>query len=83
MLALFETLFDIIRLRKGPDAIPYSWFVCLVLLSLWLLAGLAITLIAAGLDDEDFLIGTFTGVAGLACYATIIVSSGRTPRNRG
>jgi hypothetical protein len=36
MLALFETLFDIIRLRKGPDAIPYSWILCLLsLVLLW------------------------------------------------
>ncbi len=32
------------------------------------------------MNDQDFLYGTLTGVAGLACYAVVIVSSGRTPR---
>ena len=80
MLALFRTLFDIIRLRKGPDAIPYSWIVCFVTLTLWLLAGIAVTAAAEGMTDEDFLNGTLTGVVGLACYASVIVSHGHTPR---
>ena len=80
MLALFQTLFGIIRLRNGPDAIPYSWALCLIALTLWLFAGLAMTLMIEGMDDQDFLVGTFTGVAGLACYAAIVVSSGYTPR---
>lgn len=80
MLALLRTLFDIIRLRKGPDAIPYSWLVCLIVLSLWLFAGLVMSAVFVEMDDQDFLLGTFTGVVGLACYASIVVLSGHTPR---
>lgn len=80
MLALIETLFAIIRLKKGPDAIPYSWAVCLVALTLWLAAGIAVTILADELTDRDFLVGTFTGVVALACYASIVVLSGFTPR---
>lgn len=80
MLALFKTLFDIIRLRKGPDAIPYSWLLCLMALALWLFAGLAMTIMSEELGERDFLLGTFTGVVGLACYASIVVLSGNTPR---
>ncbi len=80
MLALFLTLFDIVRLRKGPEAIPYSWVLCLVVLTLWLLAGFAIALSIESIDDQDFLNSTFTGVVALACYAAIVVSSGHTPR---
>ena len=80
MLALFLTLFDIVRLRKGPEAIPYSWVLCLVVLTLWLLAGFAIALATESIDDQDFLNSTFTGVVALACYAAIVVSSGHTPR---
>ena len=67
MLALFLTLFDIIRLRKGPEAIPYSWALCLVVLTIWMVAGYAISLSTESMNDEDFLNSTFTGVAGLAC----------------
>lgn len=80
MLALLETLFDIIRLRKGPDAIPYSWPLTLIALLLWLLSGLVIMLMTAELDDQDYLVSTFTGVVGLACYASVVVLSGYTPR---
>ena len=80
MLALFLTLFDIIRLRKGPEAIPYSWVLCLVVLTLWLLAGFAIALSTERIDDQDFLNSTFTGVVALACYAAIVVWTGHTPR---
>ena len=80
MLALFETLFAIIRLKKGPDAIPYSWFLCLITMTMWLFAGLAMTAATEELGETDFLLGTFTGVVGLACYAGIIVLSGHTPR---
>jgi len=80
VLALFATLFDIIRLRKGPVAIPYSWLLCLIVMTLWLFAGLGLTVMTDELDDRDFLIGTFTGVVALACYASIVVMSGFTPR---
>ena len=80
MLALFLTLFDIVRLRKGPEAIPYSWVLGLVVLTLWLLAGFAIALSTESIDDRDFLNSTFTGVVALACYAAIVVSSGHRPR---
>lgn len=80
MLALLRTLFDIVRLRKGPDAIPYSWLVCLIALLLWLFAGLWTTIATPGMNDRDFLYSTFTGVIGLAAYAAIVVTSGHTPR---
>lgn len=80
MLAFFETLFDIIRLRKGPDAIPYSWIFCLIALTLWLLSGFVFMVMTEGMDDRDYLVGTFTGVVGLAAYAAIVVLTGRAVR---
>ena len=80
MLALLKTLFDILRLKKGPDAIPYSWIITLITLMLWLVAGFVIAAVTEEMSDEDFLIGAFTGVVGLGCYAAIVVLSGRTPR---
>ena len=80
MAALIKTLFDIIRLRKGPDAIPYSWILCLLTLTAWLFSGLLMMMLSERLTDQDFLVGTFTGVVALACYATIIVGANHRPR---
>ncbi len=80
MLQLASTLFDIVRLHKGPDAIPHSRFLLAVIAALWLAAGLLMTAAAPELDQRDFVIGTFIGVIGLGCYATIIVVSGRSAR---
>lgn len=80
MLALFETLFEIIRLRKGPDAIPHSPVVFVITMTLWLAAGLIMTIMTPELGQHDFLIGTFTGLCGLSCYAGIIMVTGNKPR---
>jgi len=80
MLALFETLFNIIRLRKGPDAIPYSPVVFAITLALWLAAGVVMTIMTPELGTHDFLIGTFTGLTGLGCYAGIVLLTGNRPR---
>lgn len=80
MLALFETLFDIIRLRKGPDAIPHSTVLLLIVFALWLFAGIVVTVTTPEFDLADFVVGTFAGLAGLACYVAIIVLFGRSRR---
>ncbi len=80
MLALFQTLFDIVRLRKGPDAIPYSWLLCLVVLALWIMTAVLVSATSPDSSDQDFLYGIFVGVVGLAAYASIVVLFGRTPR---
>jgi len=80
VLALFETLFDIIRLRKGPDAIPHSTILLVVIIALWLFAGLATIAMMPELDETDFLISTLTGVIGLTCYAAVITLSGKGAR---
>ena len=38
------------------------------------------TFLTAELDEKDFLIGTVTGVAGLLCYAAIVVIAGKRAR---
>lgn len=80
MLALLQTLFDIIRLRKGPDSIPYSWLVFVLVAALWLIAGLATTTMTEELNERDFLMGIVTGFAGLGLYALLVTISGHAPR---
>ena len=80
MLALIETLFDIIRLRKGPDAIPHSTLLLVIITAMWVIAGAVMTLMTAELDQKDFVIGTLTGIAGLLVYAAIVVLAGKRAR---
>ena len=80
MLELIRTLLDIIRLQKGPDAIPHSNVLFGVAIAFWLFAGMVMTLATPELDQKDFVLGTLIGVVGLSCYAAIIVASGKSTR---
>jgi len=80
VLALISTLFDIIRLRRGPDAIPHSAFLFVIIGAMWLVAGVVMTMTTAELDEKDFVIGILTGIAGFICYAAIVVLSGKGAR---
>lgn len=80
MSALIKTLFDIIRLRKGPDAIPHSTFLFVIISAMWLLVGFVMTATTAELDEKDFIIGILTGIAGLMCYSGIVVLAGKGAR---
>ncbi len=80
MLALFETLFDIIRLRRGPDAIPHSTVLLLIVVALWLFSSVVVTLTSPELDQQSFLFGILGAMVGLGCYAAIILLFGRRPR---
>jgi len=80
VFVFLETLFDIVRLRRGPDAIPYSPLLLVAATILWLFAGLIVTVFTQGLTGRDFLYGTLTGLIGLGCYAGLVVVSGKAPR---
>ena len=80
MLTLFATLIDIVRLKKGPDAIPYSPIVFGVVLALWLLAGVVAMMRSPEFTDRDLVIALGTGFAVLAFYAAIVVAAGHRPR---
>ncbi len=80
MLQLFKTLFDIIRLQKGPDAIPHSQVLFALIVFLWLISGLVMTVAVPELDAKNFVIGTFIGLIGLSCYGAVIILSGRRAR---
>ena len=80
MLALIQTLFDIVRLRKGPDAIPYSGFVFGLVIALWLFSSVVMTMTTEELNDQSFLITLIVGLVGLACYAAVVILAGRGAR---
>ena len=80
MIPLIRTLFDIVLLQKGPDAIPYSWLLLGMTIALWLFSSLAGLAIIEQFDETNFFLGMLTGVAGLACYALVVVLHGFASR---
>jgi hypothetical protein len=80
LLALVSTLLDIALLRKGPDAIPRSWILLAMAVALWLFSSLAGLALIERIDETDFFLGLFGGLAGIVLYALIVVVSGRGER---
>ena len=80
VLALLKTWFDIIRLRKGPDAVPRSPVVFAMAVALWLASGITLVLMFERFDMKDFNVGVLTSVMALVCYAAILNIFARTER---
>jgi len=80
VLPLIKTLFEIVLLRKGPDAIPRSGILVVLIVGLWLLSSLAALALINRFDESDFFLGLFSGMIGVLCYAALVVISGHTAR---
>ena len=80
MLPLVKTLFDIVLLRKGPDSIPRSAVLFILIVGLWLFSSLAALALIERFDESDFLVGLFANLVGILCYAAVVVVSGHSPR---
>jgi hypothetical protein len=79
MLALLQTLFDIIRLRKGPDAIPKSSVLFAIVVAFWLLVDAL-----AGIIIPSFGKSSVSGLAisalGVIVFALVATLDGRNAR---
>jgi len=79
MLALLQTLFDIIRLRKGPDALPRSSVLFAIVVTFWLfvdaLAGVIIPTFG-----RSSVSGFAISVLGVIIYALLATLYGRSAR---
>jgi hypothetical protein len=80
LLPLVRTLFDITLLRKGPDSIPASTILLLIVVGLWLFSSLAILSLIEQYDERDFIIGLYTALAGVVAYTGILVLAGHASR---
>lgn len=77
---LIMTLFDIIRLRKGPEAIPHSPVLFAFTVAAWLVAGAMITTLIDELDRTDFVVSILTGAMALMIYSVVVVLSRHSSR---
>ena len=80
LLPLVRTLFDITLLRKGPDSIPPSMILLMLVVGLWLFSSLAVLSLIEQYDEHDFIIGLYTALAGVVAYTVILVVAGHSSR---
>jgi hypothetical protein len=78
--ALISTLFDILTLRKGPDAIPHSLLLLVIAVVMWFLPLLSGTQLLPALDAQAVLSVTVSWLVSLACYVLVILVAGRSAR---
>ncbi|MGI9220361.1 MAG: hypothetical protein ACR2QS_04925 [Woeseiaceae bacterium] len=80
MLALVQTLFDIALLRKGPEHIPRSSMLLVVVIVFWVFAVLCQVVLIPRIDESDFIYEVFSALVGVTCYSAVIIGFGHGPR---
>ena len=80
VLALLQTFFDIVRLRKGPDAIPYSPVVFAITLLLWAVAGLPAYAVIEPFEISEMPVNTLISFVGAGIYAAVAAGFNKRPR---
>jgi hypothetical protein len=74
--AFIKTLFEIVTLRKGPDAVPHSWFLLNVATAMWFLPLLIAAVVVPGFGGAAVAVSVAGWALSLACYASVIVLAG-------
>lgn len=79
MLTLLQTIFDIIRFRKGPDAIPHSMALFVIVVALWVFVDLLGELIIPDLGTTS-ISGLVVPLVGLTLFTVIVSLERRNER---
>lgn len=80
VLALIQTLLDIMRLRKGPDAIPRSRVVLLVVVGLWVVADILSVMASPKVAMDRRVVGWAITLVALVLFAVIVQFYRRSER---
>ena len=80
LLALIQTLFDIVLLRKGPEHIPRSTILLIVVIVFWIFAVLCQVALIPSIDEADFIFELFSALIAVTCYSAVIIGFGQAPR---
>lgn len=73
MQTLIKTLFDIVLIRKGPDAIPHSRLLLSAAVILWLFPLVVAIVIVPTFEGAVVVVTVASWLLSLACYALIVV----------
>ena len=80
MQAFIRTLFDILAVRRGPDAIPHSWLLLNVATVMWFLPLLFAAMLVPGFRGAAVAASVAGWVLSLACFSAVIVLAGYSRR---
>lgn len=80
MQALIKTLFDIILIRKGPDALPPSWLLVHATVLLWFFPLFAAAALMPNFGAYSVMVAVASWLISLAVYGLVIAAVGRSPR---
>lgn len=80
MLLLLKTFFEIVALRKGPEAVPSSMLVLSVAIALMLFSSIAAVSLVGVREQQNYLLTFLAYGLGLAFYAAIIFLAGHANR---
>jgi hypothetical protein len=78
--AFIKTLFEIVAIRRGPDAIPHSWLLLNVATAMWFLPLLALVAVVQDFGRSAVAVLVASWGLSLVCYAAVITLAGY--RNR-
>lgn len=80
VLTLFKTFGEMILLRKGPNDIPHSSFLLVVVAFLWLVVGSLAVVLIETYKSSSLLIDLVLAIIGLAFYAVVVNAFGFSER---
>lgn len=80
VLTLFKTFVEIILLRKGPDDIPHSPVLFVLVAALWFLIGVVALMVIEFYESNSLLIDLILAIVGLGIYAIVVSAFGRGDR---
>ena len=80
MQAFLRTLFEIVAIRKGPDAIPHSWLLLNMATAMWFMPLFIAAVLVPGFGGAAVAVSVAGWALSLVCYAAIIVLAGYSSR---
>jgi hypothetical protein len=80
VLTLFKTFVEIIFLRKGPDDVPQSSVLFVMVAAIWLLVGIVAVMVVESYQSSGLLIDLILAFVGLGIYAIVVNLFGKGAR---
>ncbi len=80
VLTLFKTFVEIIFLRKGPDDIPHSSVLFVMVVAIWLMVGILAVMVVESYQSSSFLVDLILAFVGLGIYAIAVNLFGKGAR---